>query len=408
MKKLVPFVVIVVFAAMLSAPGANATSSRTLEATFTSVANGWEKVERWKDNSSSILAEAYPSDGRGNQLGQRATFFASAQPHSSRFLLYHAPNWDTGTKPTPVLLVHGANQQADFAWANPNELGGNMCGAATCPTTGLMQYLDTAGYKVFAISFPHKNGNGYYWSEQIYDAIEIIKSKTGATKVDVVAWSKGGFNARMYASSVKQSWGTAYASNIRRLALIGAPNNGYDYAFRHGTIPSLGVYSECGGGANGAVAHYWLVCYGIWYYHPEWDHGSSWYPGTKQMLKRWDGTYGLPLEQDYWTTYYGGLGYVSEGSGIDAFTPSSLVNTVRTAGIPSAIRTHLLCGNTNDIPLIHNEHTGTSDGLIFTSSCTSTVGVGTNGGGSTQSLNHNKLGWTTSAMSQIQTWLNAP
>lgn len=388
--------------------GPSATSSRTLEATFTPVSFGWEKVERWKDNSTGFAAEGYPTDGRGNQQGQRATFFGSTQPHSSRFLLYHAPGWDTGTKPVPVLLVHGANQTADFAWANPNEYGGDLCGAATCPSTGLMQYLDTRGYKVFAISFPHKNGNGYYWSEQIYDAIEIIKSKTGASTVDVVAWSKGGFNARMYASSVKASWGTAYASNMRKLVLVGAPNNGFDYAFRHGILPSVGVYTECGIGANGAVPHSWLVCYGVWYNHPEWTYGSSWFPGSKQMLKRWDGTYGLPLEQDYFTTYYGGWGYVSYSDGITAYTGSSLVDTVRTAGIPAAIKTYRLCGNANDIPNIHNEHTGTSDGLIFTSSCTSTTGIGNNAGGSTLALNHNELGWTSGAMSQVETWLAAP
>lgn len=188
---------------------------------------------------------------------------------------------------------------------------------------------------------------------------------------------------------------------------MGAPNNGFDYAFRHGTLPSLGVYSECGIGANGAVAHSWLVCYGVWYNHPEWTYGSSWYPGTKQMLKRWDGTYGLPVEQDYYTTYYGGWGYVSYSAGITSYTGSSLVDTVRSAGIPSAIRTYRLCGNVNDIPNIHNEHTGTSDGLVFTASCTSTTGIGNNAGGVTLGINHSKLGWNSSAMSQVHTWLSA-
>lgn len=389
-------------------PAARATSSRTLEATFTSVSFGWEKVERWKDNNANFLTEGWPSDGRGDQLGQRVTHFGSAQPHSSRFLLSYAPGWDTGTRPTPVLLVHGANQTADFAWANPNEYGTNICGAATCPSTGLMQYLDGQGYKVFAITFPHKNGDGYYWAEQVYDAIEIIKSRTGASTVDVVGWSKGGFNARQYASSVKRTWGTAYASNIRRLVLMGTPNNGFDYAFRHGILTSVGIFPACGINANGAAPHTWLVCYGVWYYNPEYSYGSSWYPGSKQMLKRWDGTYGLPFEQDYYTTYYGGTGFYSQGSGITAYTSSSIVDTIRTAGVPTAIKNYRLCGNVNDIPNIHNEHTGTSDGVIFTSSCTSTTGLPTNGGSSTRALNHLELGWQSGSMSQVHTWLSAP
>jgi len=387
---------------------AHATSSRTLEATFTSVSFGWAKVERWKDNSTGFTAEGWPSDGRGNQQGQRVTHFGSSQPHSSRFLLSYAPKWSTGTKPVPVLLVHGANQTADFAWANPNEYGGNLCGASTCPSTGLMQYLDSRGYKVFGITFPHKNGDGYYWAEQIFDAIEIIKAATGASQVDVVAWSKGGFNARQYISSVKRSWGSAYNGNVRRLILLGTPNNGFDYAFRHGINTSVGIYPECGINANGAAPHTWLVCYGVWYNHPEYAYDSSWYPGSKQMLKRWDGTYGLPVaEQDYYTTYYGGWGYVSYSAGITAYTGSSLVDTIRSAGIPSSVRTYLLCGQTADIPNIHNEHTGTSDGLIFKNSCTSSTGIANLGGTVTLSINHSKLGWNSTAMSQVEAWLAA-
>lgn len=106
---------------------AAATASRTLEATFTTgIANGWVRVERWNDNDPGFAPEAYPPDGRGDQDGQRRTFFGNvARPRSSRFLLYLAPGWDTGSRPTPVLLVHGANDNPDRAWAkNPNELGG--------------------------------------------------------------------------------------------------------------------------------------------------------------------------------------------------------------------------------------------------------------------------------------------
>ena len=72
---------------------------------------------------------------------------------------------------------------------------------------GQRQYLDARGYKVFAIGFPHKTGDGYRWSEQIRDAIQLIRTKTGASQVDLVGWSKGAFNARMYVSSLRQSWG---------------------------------------------------------------------------------------------------------------------------------------------------------------------------------------------------------
>ena len=206
---------------------AAATASRTLEATFTTgIANGWVRVERWNDNGLGSAPEACPPDERGDQDGQRRTFFGNlAWPRSSRFLLYLAPGWDTGSKPTPVLLVHGANDNPDRAWANPDELGGFGCGATTCPGTGLMQYLSGRGYRVFAIGLSHKQGDNRYWAEQIHDAIEIIRSRTGAATVD--------------------------------------------YPFRHGWSHDFSIFPECGGTVNAPAPHTSLVCFGIWRDHPE-------------------------------------------------------------------------------------------------------------------------------------------
>ncbi len=61
--KNIRFVLMIVsmLAVVCSAGGeARATASRTLEATFTSVSNGWVKVERWKDNDSNFILEDYP------------------------------------------------------------------------------------------------------------------------------------------------------------------------------------------------------------------------------------------------------------------------------------------------------------------------------------------------------------
>ncbi len=395
---------------MVVAVPASATSTRVKEATFTTPQYGWAKVERWLDQGSLFQAEGYLSDGRNDQTGQRQTYFGTAHPASGKFLLYYAPGWDTGTKATPVLLVHGANDNADRAWAAPSS--GTGCGASTCPDTGLMQYLSQKGYKVFAINFPHKHGDNYYWAEQIGDAVQIIKTATGAASVDVVAWSKGGFAARQYASSVYKTGGSAYGNNIRKLILMGAPNKGMDYTFRHGILPSVGSYPECGISANAPAAHTTLMCYGILYSHSELSiYGSSsgdYFPGQKQMLYRWDDVYGLSTtEQDWYTTYYGGWGYTSYSSGIDAaIQKGSLVSTIRGKGIPTAIKTYLLCGGANDIPDIHNEHTGPSDGVLFTASCSDTGGIGTVAAKVTlSSLNHMKLAWDSTAMAQVETWL---
>ncbi|WP_317932347.1 lipase [Halioxenophilus sp. WMMB6] len=381
-----------------------------LEQTYTSgISNGWVKVERWKDTDSAFIQEGFPADGRGDQDGQRVTFFGNdPTPHSSKYLLYYAPNWSTSSKSVPVLLVHGSNHNADIAWANPNEAGPYGCGKTLCPSTGLMQELVADDFKVFAISMPHKNGDNYFWAQQIADAISHIKAVTGASEVDIVAWSKGTFSARMYVSSVTEPWGTPYQNDVRRLILIGGPNGGFDSSFRHGTTSSVSVYSECGGVINGPTAHDYMTCYGWLYHRPEWTFSSSYFPGAAQMLKRWDNKYGfLATEVDWYSTYYGGWGAYSHSNGIDAYMGESLVDTVQQAGIPSSVRVHTLCGTSADIPLFHNEHTGLSDGVIFLDSCTDTTGVANNGGGTVFALNHLTLGWRHSATAQIMDWLNA-
>lgn len=391
-------------------PAAQATHL-TKEASFTtSIENGWVKVERWRDTRTAFVQESFPSDGRGNQNGQRVRFFGSnATPHSSRFLLYYAPGWDNNPRATPVLLVHGANQDADLAWADPNEAGAYGCGRGTCPSSGLMQSLTADGFRVFAISFPHKNGDGYFWSEQIADAIELVKSLTGALDVDLITWSKSAFNARMYVSSVRKTWGTIYRGDVRRLLMLGGPNNGVDGSFRHGWTYSFTVYPACGGAINGPVAHDWLVCFGVWWNGPQWTYSSAFFPGSAQMLKRWDSVYApATVEQDWWTTYYGGWGIYTHSAGIGAFLGASLVDTVRNAGVPGDVEVHNLCGNQADIALLHNEHTGPSDGVVFIASCNDITGIANHGGSAVIAVNHLELGWDTPAVAQILDWLKAP
>jgi pimeloyl-ACP methyl ester carboxylesterase len=391
-----------------SPPPADA-GALTLEATFTSgIQNGWVRVERYRDADPNLVQETFPPDGRGDQTGQRATFFGSARPSSSRFLLHHAPGWNTGTG-TPVLLVHGANQDADLAWADPNENGAYGCGRTSCPSTGLMQALSADGRRVFAISFAHKNGAGAQWTEQLANAIDVVRQKTGAAKVDVIGWSKGAFNARMYAASVNPAWGTDYRGDVRRLILLGSPNDGADGSFRHGWTYTFTVYPQCGGAINGPVAHDAIVCYGAWWAGSQWTYSSAYFPGSAEMLKRWDHVHGLPTwEQDWWTTYHGGWGYYTHSQGIDAYLGASKVDAVRTAGIPAGVRVHNLCGDQADIAGLHNEHTGPSDGVVFVASCLDRVGVSGGGSDATVAVNHLELGWDAPAVSRIRTWLDAP
>lgn len=385
----------------------------TNEATFGTVANGWAKVERYRDTTPGFADEQYPPDGRGNQDGQRLTFFGGvAQPSSSRFLLYSAPGWSTGAKATPVLLVHGANDNPDRAWANPNESGGFGCGSATCPSTGLMQYLSSRGYRVFAIGFAHKQGENRQQAQQVGDAIALIKSRLGVSQVDLVGWSKGELSTRMYVSSVKPPWGRAYAGDVRKLITLGGPNGGYDYPFAHGYAHDLSIWPECGVNINAPSPHTRMTCYGAYAYHPELSitptAGWDTYPGQRQMLARFDSAFGVDgSQQDWYTTYYGGRGFYTDGTGIQAaIDAGSMISAIQSAGTPASVSVYLLAGGSPSIVGVFNENRGPSDGIVFVASALDSTGIGHLAATALLgSVNHLQLGWASASMSQVTSWL---
>jgi hypothetical protein len=394
------------------AENGRAAGTTTLDATYSPVSNGWAKVERWHDTDANFPTELYPSDGRGDQSGDRLTYFGGVHhPNSGSFLMYYGPHWNTGARATPVLLVLGATQNADQAWADPSLNGPGGCGVTSCPTTGLMQYLDGAGYKVFAVNFAHSFGDNYYQAQVIADAIGVIKSQLGVTKVDVVAWSKGVIAARMYVASLKPLWGQAYQNDVRKLILLGGPNKGLDTPYRHGILNAGLVWPECGGALNFPAAVDTLWCYGVYYNHPDLTYSGTGsdnvFPGARQALYRWDSVYALDSSQyDWYTVYYGGWGAYSHSLGIQAaINQGSVIATMRATAEPAAVTNYALCGGYPTLP-ISTENTGPSDGVVFVLSCTDTAGMTTVGGSTTLwGDNHTMLGWETTAEAQIKTWL---
>ncbi|WP_212804574.1 esterase/lipase family protein [Actinocatenispora sera] len=396
-----------------AAHAATIPSYLTMEQRYTSVANGWDTVERYLDTTPGFTQEDYPPDGRGDQDGQRVTFFGGVkQPFSGRFLLYAAPGATTNPEPVPVLLVHGANDNPDRAWANPGESGGFGCGALSCPGTGMMQYLSNAGYRVFAIGFAHKEGDNLMQAQQVGDAIAVIKAKLGVSTVDLVGWSKGEMSARMYVSSVGPSWGRPYAGDVRKLITLGGPNAGYDYPFAHGWAHDLSIWPECGGSINSPAPHTYMTCYGLYAYHPEFSFvptgGYDCYPGQRQMLARFDQTYGIDqTQQDWYTTYYGGQGFYTKGPGIQAaIDAGSLIARIQQAGVPASVSTYLLAGGSPSVVGIFNEDRGPSDGVVFESSALATAGIPTVVGTAlVAGANHLELGWYPAVESQVAHWL---
>lgn len=379
----------------------------SLLGTTAGVSHGWDSVEHWNDTDTAWPATHYLSDGRENQVGEPATLFGSAQPSGSQFLLYRAPGWQTNAG-TPVLLVMGANDDVDREYSDPAAGGAGTCGVLACPSTGLMQRLTAAGHRVFAVDFADTQGDNYEWAQTISDALTRVKTETGTTSVDLVAWSKGAFAARMYVAGVAPTWGRAYQGDVAKLVLIGNPNGGLDYTFAHGTEGNPLIYPECGGSLNGPSPSQSYMCYGIVYPEPNLSVDSAYFTGQRQMLARWDGTYGVDETQDDWyTTYYGGTGFVSTSKGIqEAMGKGSLVATIQGRTVPASVPTYLLCGGSPTLIGFYNENRGPSDGVVFDNSCESTTGIGHVGGVTMiAGDNHLMLGWDTTAENTINTWL---
>ena len=390
-------------------PGVGTATVGTLSllSTTTGVSHGWHSVEHWRDTDPDWPSTHYLPDGRQNQSGTVASLFGSTQPPGRDFLLYRAPGWNTNAG-KPVLLVMGANDDVDREYSDPAAGGAGSCGSASCPSSGLMQYLSGRGYRVFAVNFADTQGDNYEWAQTISDALSRVKAETATTSVDLVAWSKGAFAARMYVASVAPSWGRPYQQDVARLVLIGGPNGGLDYTFAHGTEGNPLVYPECGGSLNGPSPSQSYMCYGIVYAEPNLSVNSSYFTGQRQMLARWDGSYGVDGSQDDWyTTYYGGTGYVSTSNGISyAISHGSLVAAIQSATLPTSVPTYLLCGGSPSLIGFYNENRGPSDGVLFIASCQAGKGIGTLAASTLiAGDNHLMLGWEAGAESTIAGWL---
>lgn len=387
----------------------NAAPTITVEQTFTAAANPdvvglWSQVERIRVNDTNITQELFISDNEQQKSNIIEAFGNDASPNSKLFLLHKATGWNTATKPYPVLFVHGAGSDGDYA-IDPK-------GDGSIP--GLAQSLTSEGYAVFSITFAHPHGDNYFQREVLAAAIQRIKDITGKTKVDLIAHSKGNMSSRMYVSDVKKTWGTAFRNDVRRYVQLGAPNGGIDYTFRN-TWAAWGIMAT---GAFGPVPYTYMTIYG-WpvdtAYHSLYSaaDGGGAYTGQAQMLAKWDDKYALDvLEQDWYTTYYGGWGYYSYSEGIDYAINQggNLINTLKNTPVKPSVQIATLAGNVNVINGIVMENDGPSDGVIFIDSATMTDPM-TSGGATllekkVMNLNHVQLAYDPAAIAWIKTQLS--
>lgn len=341
-------------------------------------ANDWERTELHEDTNPIFTKEPFVEAARRTIPDIRAGFDGDEEPHSGRFLLHCAKGWDrTDDKNPPVLLVHGAVVDATRSWGK-----GGFKGRAGA---GLAQHLADRGRRVFAITFAHPHGDNWMQSEQVANAIARVKKLTGASKVDLVAHSKGGVSTRLYCSNVRKPGMTAYRGDVRRYVLMGCPNAGIDVAFAY---PNLNYWIIMNN-ASGPMSFTDAMVYGVWtdlkkksiYMPPE---GGGAFAGQEQMLKRWDGVYGLfqdPSQFDVETTYKGGRGTVSHSLGIDKAIQEGgdLMAKLEKQGVDKKIELCFLAGTKPNLLGMVGERRGPSDGLCLVRSALASDALARNG-----------------------------
>ena len=107
----------------------------------------------------------------------------------------------------PVVLVHGWHT-ADSDHIDDTEFH------------YLRHYLERDGFTVFYAQGISPFKTLFQNAETLRDVIADAKTKTGAPRVDIIAFSMGGLNARAYLES------TLYQNDVRRAIILGTPEAG--------------------------------------------------------------------------------------------------------------------------------------------------------------------------------------
>ncbi len=324
----------------------------------------WERVELQQVEKLQGQQELFCPQNEHQDLDIIACF-QTATPASNYYLLHYAPAWDCNHHRNPILLVPGAGLDAN-SFTDLYAMGYD----------GLQQQLLALGYRVFAITFSHTHGDNFIQAEQIAAAISRICSVTGKEQIDLVAYSKGGSAARIYLSGLSD---TPYRGDVRRYIMLGTPNQGIDFPFRNPLFNYV-IYIS---GSNGVLAWDKIFSFGTMVEVSQRSiYRDGAFPGQCQLLYRWDDTYELDvLQQDWWTTYYGGSGLISHSRGIDQAIADggNLVERLDAVGLEPGIDFYVLAGDNNFFNAFPGDESGPGDGLVFLESVLYTDGLARRG-----------------------------
>ncbi len=326
----------------------------------------WERIECWQDSARPFANESVLSKSR-HENPEVVAAFGTNLPKSADFLLHYGPKWNTNTGKV-VVLAHGASDNATRAWAAPRSLQGGA-------DTGLLQALEARGFRVFALTFPHKHGNLFYQAQYLADALEIISSQAPGSAT-LIGHSAGGLAARVYVSNFRLGGGwTSYRGDVERLITLAAPHRGQDFAFRHPEFNYFFMKDEML--ANAPMSWDKILAYGQWRDTFEFSIYSDNFPMQQQVLYDWSGRFSVSLTApDYYTTLHGGQGYMSHSLGINnaIMRGGNFMSSLRSYPVPADIAVTVIAGSNNKIENVpQTEDDGPSDGLVFVESAAHTA-----------------------------------
>lgn len=283
-------------------------------------------------------------------------YFQSSAPHSECVLLHYLAPLEPVYAQPPILLIHGAGHHGRRAWGNREG--------------GLVHALHLAGRHVFALTFAHPHGDNLLQAVQLRNTIQRIKELSGSEKVELIAHSKGGIAAWTYLANGVSPWGAEYNHDVSRCFLLGSPNKGLDYPFRHvfpnWIVQSLGISAPIACDSMYYLGHYIdTTRYSIY------KEGGA-FPGSSQLLYRWDDKY--PVHQAAQRIYEGGQDLLYHSRGIDAaiHEGGEYMEYLMQSPIAPDIEVHILAGNSPFFHGVCTEWDGESDGLVFVESALST------------------------------------
>jgi pimeloyl-ACP methyl ester carboxylesterase len=348
----------------------------------------WAKVELLEDSNASFKKQIFHLESkRKHSLTQKA--FQTTTPASNQVLVHYAPNWNKAKFETPIILVHGAGDNASRGFCHPWSFDIPKEGQIKKP--GIMQFLSNKGYAVFAVTYSHPHGDNFYQAQQLANVISRVKQVTKKKKVDLLCHSKGAMSTRIYTSSLgkefsEYSWITPFRNDVRKILFVASPLKGLDTAFRYYAY-NFTVKQQSMAAPMGARRMMW---YGI--YSDEEMHNIA-FPGQFQMLHNWVKD-GIPLSKQSYTPdmnvsmralYNGGVTSLLVSDGIDnvAKAHGNVIDKLNQKGINPAISCYILAGSkqtiqTNKIGWLEipiGEFADDSDGVLFLKSATYKKGL---------------------------------